>query len=72
MTQVSDHAVLRHLERTYGIDVEHYRAELATRTVEIAIEIGCPTVIGRNGERLRIRDGCVVTVLPKRYGRMRA
>ena len=70
MTNVTDHAVLRHLQRTYGVDVEFYRGELATRTVDLAIEKGFDTVIGTHGERLKIRDGRVVTVLTKRMRRM--
>lgn len=66
MPYVSDHAVLRHLERAYGLDVEKLRAEIASPTVQIAEEFGCGTVIGRNGTRVIIRDGVVSTVLPKR------
>ncbi len=63
---VSDHAVLRHLERAYGLDVEKIRAEIASPTVMIAEAFGCGTVIGLNGTRVIIRDGIVATVLPKR------
>lgn len=69
MTKVTDHAVLRHLERTYGVDVEHYRRELDTPAVATAVQIGCGTVVGHHGERLLIKGGCVVTVVGKRYGR---
>lgn len=63
---VSDHAVLRHSERAYGVDIEAIRAEIASPTVALADQIGCDTVIGRNGTRVIIRGGAVVTVLPKR------
>lgn len=69
MAHITDHAVLRHLERTYGVDVEHYRQELASPAVDKAVEVGCPTVVGKHGERLLIRDGVVVTVVGKRYGK---
>lgn len=69
MSRVTDHAVLRHLERTYGVDVEHYRRELDTPAVETAVRIGCPCVVGHHGERLLLKDGKVVTVVGKRYGK---
>lgn len=66
MTYVSDHAVLRHLERAYGVDIDALRAEIASPVVRIAEGFGCGTVIGKNGTRVIIKDGCIVTVLPKR------
>lgn len=74
MTYVSDHAVLRHLERTYGVDIEHYRRELDTPAVACAAEFSPEVpivVVGRHGERLCVRDGVVTTVLEKRYGKRR-
>lgn len=71
MTHVSDHAVLRHLERVYGLDVDAIRAEIATPVVALAEGFGCGTVIGKNGTRVMIRDGVVTTVLPKRERRRR-
>lgn len=65
MTDISDHAVLRYLERVVGIDVEAVRAEMQTPALAQADEFGAPVLIGRNGERLVIRGGIVVTVLPK-------
>ena len=66
MTQVTDHAVLRHLERAYGLDVDAIRAEIASPVVALADGFGCGSVIGLHGTRVIIRDGVVVTVLPKR------
>ena len=62
---ISDHAVLRFLERVKGVDIEAVRAEMQTPALTLADEFGAPFLIGRNGERLAIRDGIVVTVLPK-------
>lgn len=62
---ISDHALVRFLERVKGIDMEIIRAEMQTPAVEKACEFGCPVVIGRHGERLVIRDGVVVTVIAK-------
>lgn len=68
---ISDHAVLRYLERAYGLDVEAVRAEMMVG-VPAAIDFGARVVIC-HGVRLIIRDGrTVVTVLPKRKGRGRA
>lgn len=69
MTHVTDHAIVRHLERAYGLDVDAIRAEIATPVVQLAEGFGCGTVIGKNGTRVVIEGGVVVTVLPKRYGR---
>lgn len=69
MTFISDHAVLRYLERAYGLDIEKIRAEIASPIVVLADGIGCGTVVGKNGVRITIVDGTVVTVLPKRRRR---
>jgi hypothetical protein len=63
---VTDHAIVRHLERAYGVDIDAIRAEIASPVVQLAEGFGCGTVIGKNGTRVIIRDGCVSTVLPKR------
>lgn len=55
MPYVSDHAIVRHLERVYGLDVEAIRAEIASPVVHLA-----------EGTRVKIVDCCVTTVLPKR------
>jgi phosphohistidine swiveling domain-containing protein len=65
VTHISDHAVIRWLERVKGIDMDAVRAEMDTPTLAQACEFGAPVVIGKNGERLVIRDGKVVTVVAK-------
>lgn len=65
MTDISDHAVLRYLERVKGVDVERLRAEMNTPALAKADAFGAPVLIGRNGERLVIREGVVVTVIAK-------
>lgn len=62
---ITDHAVVRWLERVKGLDIAAIRAEMQTPTLAKADAFGCPVVIGRNGERLVIRDGRVVTVVAK-------
>ena len=65
MTHISDHAVLRFMERVYGIDIAKVRAEMDTPALAKAASFGAPCLIGRHGERLVIREGRVVTVLAK-------
>jgi hypothetical protein len=38
---------------------------MATPALAMADAFGCPVLIGRNGERLVIRNGVVVTVIAK-------
>lgn len=73
-TRISDHAVLRWLERSAGLDVEAIRAALASNAVDVAAAIHCDTVILPNGCRLKMSGAVVVTCLAKprrkrsRYG----
>ena len=62
---ISDHAIVRWLERVKGVDIEAIRAEMRTPALAKADEFGCPVLIGRHGERLVIRDGVVTTVIAK-------
>lgn len=58
---VSDHAVLRYLERVEGVDIEAIRREIGRRA-DRGIEAGaCGVVSG--GFVYRIEAGVVVTVL---------
>lgn len=61
LLQVTDHAVLRHLERVEGLDVEAIRVEIARRTSR-GLQMGAASVLF-NGFRYVIRGGRVVTVL---------
>lgn len=56
---VTDHAVLRYLERAHGVDVEAARAEIAA-TVARGVAAGASFVTHR-GLRFVIRSGGVVT-----------
>ncbi|WP_311271055.1 hypothetical protein [Sphingobium sp. WCS2017Hpa-17] len=49
MTEISDHAVLRYLERVKGIDIAAIRAEMDCPALATADEFGCPVVIGKHG-----------------------
>jgi hypothetical protein len=68
MCFITDHALLRYLERVKGIDVQGARLEmLASETViNTAANIGCDTVKLGNGARLKLHGDIVSTVLPKR------
>ncbi|WP_257541062.1 hypothetical protein [Sphingobium sp. CFD-1] len=65
MTEISDHAIVRWLERVKGVDISAIRAEMQTPALAMADEFGAPVLIGKNGERLVIRNGIVVTVIAK-------
>lgn len=65
MTQISDHAIVRFLERVKGIDMDVIRSEMLTPAVERAQTFGAPVVIGKNGERLLIKNGVIITVYAK-------
>jgi hypothetical protein len=58
---ITDHAVLRYLERVRGLDVDAVRAEMADRVAFASEHPGCTAVVS-SGWRYRIRNGVVVTV----------
>lgn len=64
-TRISDHAVIRYLERHYNFDFEGVRAKLNTEAVQMAGNMGARAVILPEG-RLVIEDRTVVTFLPSR------
>ena len=80
---VSDHAVLRYLERIKGIDIEKARREIAARVDKVLQdprldETDAPEVSGVviDGFAYRMEDRTVVTILKvnhpdKRTGRVR-
>lgn len=68
MTEITDHACLRYLERVYGIDIDAVKAEMRTPALDTAADFGAPVLIGRHGERMVIRNGVVVTVIAKSRG----
>ena len=61
--KVSDHALLRYLERVLGIDVEKHRAKIAEIT-GIAASLDAPSV-AHDGHIFIIENYAVKTVLPK-------
>lgn len=71
MSHVTDHAVLRYLERHHGIDVEAIRARLNVPGIDIAAAFGCATVKLGDGSRLKLRGDTACTCFEgrKRKGR---
>jgi hypothetical protein len=71
VTYVTDHAVLRWLERVYGVDIEAVRQQMMTPGLAAAPAIGCDTIVMSNGARLKLTGDVVSTVICKRRKRHR-
>lgn len=59
---ISDHALLRYIERTCGVDIASLKAELLTDTVVLAIKSGATAVKSPVGTMV-IKGSTVVTFL---------
>ena len=67
VTDVSDHAVVRYLERVMGIDVESVRKRIMTPVIEAAIKAGVTRI--RTAEGVVVsRQGVITTWLPHDAG----
>lgn len=65
--RVSDHAVIRYLERVLGIDVDEIRKQMVpenTAQMAAALRYGRFPVQAFRGYRLIVREGVVCTVIP--------
>lgn len=60
-TPVTDHAVLRYLERVRGVDVEHIRRTIGARVDQAVAQGACGIII--DGFTYKIDGGVVTTVL---------
>lgn len=60
--RISDHAVLRYLERKYGFDFETVRKEMLTDTVVAGMRMGAEGV-KFNGGVLKIKGNTVTTYI---------
>lgn len=69
MSHVSDHAVLRYLQRHHGIDVEAIRVSMNVHGIDVAAEFGCATVKLGNGARLKLRGDVACTCFEAREKR---
>lgn len=68
--RVSDHALLRYLERVYGLDLNSLRREILTDPVRTAIKAGASAVFIA-GCKAPVENGTIKTILPKgAQGRM--
>lgn len=74
MAHVTDHAVLRHLKRAHGIDIEAVRTELGHK-VDAAIEAGAVATVSEGIKYVLIENRLVsyvpVKSIPLRDGRKR-
>lgn len=61
---VSDHALIRYLERVKGVNTDAIKAEMLSPTVRAAINVGAHAVKLGCGARLMIKGSTIVTVLP--------
>lgn len=61
--RVSDHAIVRYLERKHGFDFDAIRAEILTPDRAAAIRAGA-TSIRHDGVKFVVKDGVIVTTLP--------
>lgn len=61
VVHVSDHALLRYLERALDLDVEWYRRNLGRRLDQVMLEGA--TGLRIDGLQFRIQEGVVVTVV---------
>jgi hypothetical protein len=71
MSTVTDHAVLRYLQRHHGIDVEGIRASMNVHGIDVAADFGCATVKLGNGARLALRGDVACTCFEARKHRRR-
>ncbi len=58
---VSDHAVLRYLERKFNLDIESIRDEILTPTIRDAIKCGV-TAVKVGGMSFRVANKTITTV----------
>lgn len=68
--RVTDHAVLRYLERAHGLDIEAVRDHLAGRAMT-GVQLGASAVI-IEGVKLILKDSVLITVYKHRWPSWRA
>lgn len=66
MTRVSDHAVVRYLERVKGMDIASIRKEILPDNVKQATIMGNGYYPVNGTHKVRVKDGVVITVLTPR------
>lgn len=63
--KVSDHAIVRYLERVYGLDLDAVRREIMTPERETMIRMGAKRIVTDDHVYI-IDNGVIVTVLYKK------
>lgn len=69
---ITNHAILRYQERVAPVSLEVARSAIegSAKVIAQAAAFGCDTVVIGNGARLVLDGDVVVTVLPKRVGKI--
>ncbi|ANI79020.1 hypothetical protein [Sphingobium sp. EP60837] len=62
---VSDHALVRYIERVHGYDLTPIREMMLTNAVRTAAQMGCRSVKLGCGARVMLRGHTIITVLAK-------
>ncbi len=62
--KVSDHALLRFIERVHGVDIEAIRSSIMSSRIVEAIKLGA-TSVTVDGVKMIVRDGVIITVVRK-------
>lgn len=60
--RISDHALLRYMERVMGVDVDAVRSEILNEKIKAALKMGA-TAVTVNGVKMIAKEGTIVTVL---------
>lgn len=63
---VSDHALVRWLERVYGIDVDAVREHILTDEIKMAIQLGASKVKA-DGVQYVLGDGKIITIVSEQH-----
>lgn len=69
MTKISDHAVVRYLERVKGMDIAAIKKEILPDDVAAKTKIGGNGYYPVNGQhKVRVKNGTVITVFSPKMG----
>jgi hypothetical protein len=60
--RISDHALMRYIERVYGLDIEAIRTEVMSDSIVAALKTGASAVTVK-GVKMLVKDGVIVTVV---------
>lgn len=60
--RVSDHAMMRYMERVMGLDIEKIRADILTDNAKAALKLGCSSY-SVNSVKFKAKDGVFITVI---------